>query len=160
MSLRLLWPAPLLAIFACLLPPQDWKLPLKPLKRWALRPVHRYLQRPADSFSTYLDETVKLSVAPARRLEKFRSAYQMIEVLSSPRVGNTLFIDGDLQLSAFDEFIYHEALAHIPLAYVAARPASVLVIGGGDGGVCARVLQHEWVASLTLVDIDEAPLTA
>ena len=84
----------------------------------------------------------------------------MIEVLSSPRVGNTLFIDGDLQLSAFDEFIYHEALAHIPLAYVAARPASVLVIGGGDGGVCARVLQHEWVASLTLVDIDEARLTA
>ncbi len=84
----------------------------------------------------------------------------MIEVLSSPRVGNTLFIDGDLQLSAFDEFIYHEALAHIPLAYVAQRPASVLVIGGGDGGVCARVLQHEWVASLTLVDIDEAPLTA
>ena len=27
-------------------------------------------------------------------------------------------------------------------------------VGGGDGGVCARVLQHDWVDRLTLVDID------
>ena len=67
-----------------------------------------------------------------------------------------VFIDGDLQLSEFDEFVYHEALAHVPLAYVARRPADVLIVGGGDGGLCARCLQHEWVRSLTLVDIDAA----
>ena len=119
-------------------------------------PLTKWLRRPHQlHFKTYMDTTVALRVYPADRLEKFRSPYQSIEVLTSPRVGPTLFIDGDLQLSQWDEFIYHEALAHLPLAYVSDRPhANVLIIGGGDGGVCARALQHDWVASLTLVDID------
>lgn len=46
-------------------------------------------------------------------------------------------------------------IAHLPLASHP-NPVSVLVIGGGDGGVLREVLKHPSVKSATLCDIDEA----
>ena len=45
-------------------------------------------------------------------------------------------------------------IAHIPLASHP-NPKSVLVIGGGDGGVVREVLKHESVEKVVLCDIDE-----
>lgn len=38
------------------------------------------------------------------------------------------------------------------------NPKSVLVIGGGDGGVVREVLKHDTVEHIVLCDIDEASI--
>ena len=107
------------------------------------------------------DNTVKLVGSRAKLLRRTRSAFQLLEIFDHASLGTTMFIDGDLQLCSNDEFIYHEMMAHTALARaLVAEPAlqnvgaSILIIGGGDGGICSRVLQHEWVRRVVLVDID------
>jgi spermidine synthase len=68
--------------------------------------------------------------------------------------GRALALDGVLQTTEKDEFIYHEMLAHLPiLAHGAVR--RVLIIGGGDGGMLEEVLKHRGVERVTMVDIDD-----
>src|SRR2546430_9242325 len=45
--------------------------------------------------------------------------------------GKCLVLDGRIQSSQHDEFIYHEALVHPGLLAVEGAPKSALVIGGG-----------------------------
>lgn len=45
-------------------------------------------------------------------------------------------------------------MAHLPLA-AHPEPKTVLVVGGGDGGVIREVLKHKTVEQVTLCDIDE-----
>lgn len=45
-------------------------------------------------------------------------------------------------------------IAHIPLA-AHPDPKTVLVVGGGDGGVIREALKHKSVEKVTLCDIDE-----
>jgi len=66
-----------------------------------------------------------------------------------------LFLDGHLQFSSLDEYRYHEALVH-PACSAAARPESVLLLGGGDGLAVREVLRHPQVKTITLIDIDPA----
>lgn len=66
-----------------------------------------------------------------------------------------LFLNGNLQFSSADEYRYHEALVHPALSTVA-RPANVLVLGGGDGLAVREVLKYPLVQTVTLVDLDPA----
>lgn len=50
---------------------------------------------------------------------------------------------------------YQEMIAHLPLA-THPHPETILVIGGGDGGVVREVLRHPSVKKVVLCDIDEA----
>ena len=62
-------------------------------------------------------------------------------------------LDGAVQITEADEFVYQEMLAHVPLvAHGNAR--RVLIIGAGDGGVLRRVLQHRTVDRAVMVEID------
>jgi spermidine synthase len=62
-------------------------------------------------------------------------------------------LDGVIQITEADEFVYQEMIAHVPLlAHGEAR--RVLIIGAGDGGVLRRVLQHRGVQQATMVEID------
>lgn len=45
-------------------------------------------------------------------------------------------------------------ITHIPIASHP-DPKSILVVGGGDGGVIREALKHKSVEKVTLVDIDE-----
>jgi len=88
-----------------------------------------------------------------RTLARTASAYQAIEIFESARHGRVLALDGAIQITEADEFIYQEMLAHVPLlAHGAAR--RVLIIGAGDGGVLRRVLQHRGVERAVMVEID------
>lgn len=89
-----------------------------------------------------------------RTLYRGRSNYQDIAVVDSYEFGRMLVLDGVIQTSIRDEFIYHEMLAHVPLA-MHPRPERVLVVGGGDGGTVREVLKHPEVQHVRLVEIDE-----
>jgi spermidine synthase len=78
--------------------------------------------------------------------------YQRI-VVTANRLGFQLHLNAHLQFSSFDEYRYHEALAH-PALLAAGRPRRVLILGGGDGLALREVLRHESVEAVTLVDID------
>ena len=86
-------------------------------------------------------------------MEEVASPYQHIAVLQTRAFGKILLIDGDLMLTERDEGSYHEMLAHVPLNYLPTA-TDVLIVGGGDGGVCREVLRHPNVKRVVLVDID------
>jgi spermidine synthase len=82
------------------------------------------------------------------------SAFQHVEIYDHPTFGKTLVLDGAVQTSERDEFLYHEMLVHVPLL-AHPNPQRVLVIGGGDGGTLRRVLEHSTVTEAVMVEIDE-----
>jgi spermidine synthase len=83
------------------------------------------------------------------------SPYQRI-VVTQGRPGDDrsvrLWLNGNLQFHARDEYRYHEALVHPLLASL--HPRRVLVLGGGDGMAVREVLRHDSVSAVTLVDLD------
>ena len=83
-----------------------------------------------------------------------QSAYQRI-VLTRGHGGVNLFLDGNLQFAATDEYRYHEALVH-PAFASATRRERVLVLGGGDGLAVREILRYPEVGTVTLVDLDPA----
>ncbi len=88
-----------------------------------------------------------------RELARVRSPFQNIVVFESASHGRVLLLDGAVQITEADEFVYQEMLAHVPLlAHGDAK--RVLIIGAGDGGVLKRVLQHRNVERAVMVEID------
>ncbi len=79
--------------------------------------------------------------------------YQKIEILKSPFFGKMLIIDGDVQSSEKDEYIYHESLVH-PALTILKKPENVLILGGGEGATLREVLKHKTIKSVTMIDID------
>jgi spermidine synthase len=82
-----------------------------------------------------------------------QSEFQDILVLDCVHFGRVLALDGVVQLTESDEFIYHEMLAHVAL-HAHPRPENVLIIGGGDGGTLREVAKHESVKRIDLVELD------
>ncbi len=88
-----------------------------------------------------------------RVLYDSQTAHQRLRLFETPRYGRVLTLDGVVQVTEGDEFIYHEMMAHVPvLAHGSAR--RVLIIGGGDGGMAREVLRHPSVGHVTMVEID------
>ena len=88
-------------------------------------------------------------------LARETSAFQDIVVIQTASHGRVLVLDGNIQITEADEFVYQEMIAHVPLLAHGAA-ARVLIIGAGDGGVLRRVLQHKTVTAATMVEIDGA----
>jgi spermidine synthase len=79
--------------------------------------------------------------------------HQEALVFESPILGRVLVLDGIVQTTERDEFVYHEMISHVAImAHGAAR--DVLIIGGGDGGTLEEVLKHPGVARATMVELD------
>ncbi len=87
-----------------------------------------------------------------------KSKFQQIEVYQTRHHGRMLVLDGIVQLTEFDEFAYHEMLTHIPM-FAHPNPESVLVIGGGDGGVLREIGRHDGVKAIDFCEIDESVMT-
>lgn len=77
--------------------------------------------------------------------------YQHV-VVTKHRDDLRLFIDGNIQFCSLDEYRYHEALVHVPMA-AAEKHDEVLVLGGGDGLAAREILKYEG-SHVTLVDLD------
>ena len=88
------------------------------------------------------------------RIHEEQTRYQKIEIYETTHFGKLMVIDGFIMLSARDNFIYHEMLAH-PILYIHDAPRRVAIVGGGDCGTLNEVLKHPEVEQVTLIDIDE-----
>lgn len=100
-----------------------------------------------------LHKNFRFKMKVDRVLFEGRSENQHVAVVENGTFGRALYLDGALQTTERDEFIYHEMLAHLPiLAHGAA--ANVLIIGGGDGGMLEEVLKHRSIETVTMVEID------
>ena len=87
-------------------------------------------------------------------LHEAKTEHQHLVIFENPEFGRVLALDGVVQTTERDEFIYHEMLAHVPiLAHGSAK--NVLIIGGGDGGMLEEVLKHREVEAAVQVEIDD-----
>jgi spermidine synthase len=105
-------------------------------------------------FEETLYPSVHQGFAVARVLYDGCSAHQHIRVLENQVLGRVLVLDGVVQTTEADEFVYHEMLTHVPL-FAHGRAKRVLIIGGGDGGILREVLRHD-VEKAVMVELDEA----
>ena len=101
-----------------------------------------------------LDHGFRYSIHSHRVLSQSDSAFQRVEVHQSDSFGRLLVLDGSFNVSEKDEFFYHENLVHVP-ACTHPRPATALIIGGGDGGAAEELLKHACIQRVTLVEIDQ-----
>src|SRR5262249_24128660 len=69
--------------------------------------------------------------------------------------GKCLVLDGRIQSSVADDFIYHETLVH-PAMLLHPRPETALVIGGGEGATLREILRYPSIRRAVMVDIDQA----
>lgn len=104
-----------------------------------------------------VDESVageRVLIRVRRRLQRARTSFQRAEVVETDAYGTTLVLDGSLQSSSKDEFIYHESLVH-PAMLACPAPRQVAILGGGEGATLREVLRHRMVRRATMIDIDE-----
>ena len=107
--------------------------------------------------SDWIEETLhphfRFSLAVERVLFERRTDHQHLVLIENRDFGRALYLDGVLQTTERDEFIYHEMLAHLPIL-AHGRVRRVLIVGGGDGGMLEEVLKHKSVEEAVLVEID------
>jgi spermidine synthase len=95
----------------------------------------------------------RLSFEAERVLYEMQTEHQHLVLFEQKFFGKVLMLDGAIQVTSKDEFVYHEMMTHVPiLAHGNAR--EVLIVGGGDCGIAEEVLKHESVRRLTQVEID------
>jgi len=83
-----------------------------------------------------------------------KSEFQSIQVIDTPAFGKCLILDGKIQCSEADEFIYHESLVHPPMI-THPQPETVFIAGGGEGATLREILAHSTVKRVVMVDIDK-----
>lgn len=87
-------------------------------------------------------------------LVRKKTEYQDLAIVDTYSFGRMLLLDGIVQTTIKDEYVYHEMIAHIPL-FTHPNPKKVLVVGGGDGGAIREVLKHPSVEKAVLCEIDK-----
>ncbi|MEM9422093.1 MAG: polyamine aminopropyltransferase [Pseudomonadota bacterium] len=106
---------------------------------------------------TWFKEEVTEEIGHALRVDKVlyegEVDHQHLIVFENAVFGRLFALNGFIQVSTQDEFIYHEMVTHVPIfAHGAAK--RVLVIGGGDGGAIREIFRHKTVEHVTMVEIE------
>ena len=81
-----------------------------------------------------------------------QSKYQKI-VITKWQNWHSLYINGNQQLSSFDEYLYHEPMVHSALG-LTKNKKRILVLGGGDGCIVRELLKYKTIETIDLVDLD------
>ncbi len=106
----------------------------------------------------YFKETLYDAICQEFRVDKMyfeqKTDHQHLMIFHNAMLGRVMTLDGIVQTTEADEFMYHEMLTHVPiLAHGAVK--KLLIIGGGDGGILREVLKHDAI-DVTQVEIDKA----
>jgi len=89
-----------------------------------------------------------------KTLRKASTKYQKIELIDTDEFGTVLLLDDITQTAEKNDFMYHEPMVH-PAMCCHPKPQSVLVVGGGDGGIIREVLKYPTVKRVELAELDE-----
>jgi spermidine synthase len=95
----------------------------------------------------------RTSYAVERVLYETQTAHQHLVLFENKFFGKMLMLDGAVQITSRDEYVYQEMMSHVPL-FAHGRAKDVLIVGGGDCGIAEEVLKHKSVKRLTQVEID------
>lgn len=111
----------------------------------------------AQSYKWFFETTTPLEGhmhAIVRTVVEARTKFQQVEIMETASYGKCLILDGRIQSSTADEFVYHEALVHPGLLAVERAPETALVIGGGEGATIREILRYPSIRRVVMVDID------
>ena len=108
------------------------------MERWVEETLHRGFRARLRADRVLFDSQTEL---------------QHLIIFETPDFGRVMMLDGVVQLSTKDEFVYHEMMSHVPL-FAHGRAEKALIIGGGDGGVLREALKHPELEAVTLCEID------
>ena len=89
-----------------------------------------------------------------RTIVEAQTKFQHMEIMETPAYGKVLVLDGRIQSSQAEDFIYHEALVHPGMLASERAPESGLVIGGGEGATLREILRYPSINRAVMVDID------
>ncbi|MDD4492993.1 MAG: polyamine aminopropyltransferase [Eubacteriales bacterium] len=104
-------------------------------------------------YTEYQTKGVGITCKTSKTLHTEKTEYQELAIIDTEQFGRMLVLDGTVQTTINDEFVYHEMITHIPL-FTHKSPENVLVIGGGDGGTIREIIKHKEVKRAVLVEID------
>jgi spermidine synthase len=125
-------------------------------KKWMIASVLVLISLLSIGF--YKSDDIVLYSEQSRYKDKIvyqkQSKYQHITV-TQWKEHYWLYINGNQQLSTFDEFLYHEPMVH-PIMALTPEHKNILIIGGGDGFNVKEILKYEDVKTITVVDLDPA----
>ncbi len=113
-----------------------------------------------DWFDETLHDGIRQSLSVDRLLHREQTGQHELLIFENRLFGRVLTLDGAIQTTEADEYIYHEMLAHpavlarkASLGVAAGAGLDILIVGGGDGGCLREVLRHPEVRA-TQVEID------
>ena len=106
---------------------------------WLSEDLHPYYRKSLKVKRQFVDE---------------QTQYQHLQVFETEYFGNTLVLDGIIQLTERDNMGYHEMITHVPMLAVGA-PKRVLIVGGGDGGSLQQVLRYPSVREAVVCELDQ-----
>src|SRR4028119_971357 len=109
----------------------------------------------AEAELPYGKEGIKISVLVSETLLDEKSEYGHIQVFDTAFFGKMLVIDGIIQTTVHDEFVYHEMMVILPSLRIE-KPQSLLIIGGGDGGAVKEALRVKSLKKIVVAEIDTA----
>ena len=89
-----------------------------------------------------------------RILADEQTQYQHLQFVETEFFGNTMILDGIIQMTERDNMGYHEMIVHIPMLTVG-QPKRVLIVGGGDGGSLQQVLRYSSVEEVVICELDQ-----
>lgn len=98
-------------------------------------------------------ENVGITCKTLQTLHREKTEFQDLAIIDTLQFGRMLVLDGMVQTTVKDEFVYHEMISHVPLMTHPA-PKKVLVVGGGDGGTIREIIKHPSVEEAVLCEID------
>ena len=108
--------------------------------------------------SVWLHDKVSPHLVQIHSIKKIlysgRTDFQSVDIVDSVGFGICLVLDGKIQSSECDEFIYHEALVH-PAMLSHPNPETVFIAGGGEGATLREALCYKSVKKVVMVDIDK-----
>ncbi len=105
-------------------------------------------------YSEYHAEDVRFSIKVKKQLHTEQTPFQQIDFFESDTFGIFFTLDGLMMVTQKDEFIYHDMIAHVPMA-VNPDIKRALIIGGGDGGTARELSRYPSIESIDMVEIDK-----
>ena len=117
---------------------------------------------PAFRFAEFITPADRYEHDLAEVYTSGTSEFQDYLIGRSEAWGRMLVLDGVVQSTEADEFIYHEGIVH-PACYAAAAAAPLrdaLILGGGEGACLREALRWRSLERVTMVDIDAEVVAA